>query len=105
MFEDIGHRANQFREEDLQRQLVRSPEYSQLTPAGQDSLLRVLRAHDAEAFRAGLIESATKIGDTASVRRLEAEDRTQDSLRRSRPPPRPSDWSWYQENCYEGKPR
>jgi hypothetical protein len=105
MAEDLHARATRRREERVLELLATSPGYATFTPDQSATRLRVLRAKDAEDLRARLVANARESGDTSSIRRLEAEDRAQDSVRPIAPPPRPSDWAWYGEHCYEGKPR
>jgi hypothetical protein len=41
-----------------------------------------------------------------SIRRLVGDDIVKDTTQpRVAPPPRPSDVKWYEEHCYEGRPR
>lgn len=63
-------------------------------------LMKVIRAQMAEERRAYL-DSATR----AFLELPEPDPAADSAAPEVRPPPRPSDLAWYEEHCYQGKPR
>lgn len=95
-------------ERDFQERLFDTPGFFALSSDSQAAVQRGLRARAAQDLRRYLDSSYRADGGDPDQRRRVIGDtnRALDSLDpQPTPPPRPSDLRWYEEHCWEGKPR